>query len=208
MLDERQEQLYDRLAALAPSCGSCLEPLMRGFDDPMFRAQLQDFVAARAPAFLVLCEDGSHPLAWTAYHNEYKQVFDFKLQEILGSVGMTQQDLVDLCMVLRTEQRNGFLEDGGLNSFLEAVTACEEYDKFLTAMFAEVGRQAGEQVDVAVPMGLGPGCTFQVSYLGITYEVVVPENCCPGDTFRIAVARPPNVSESMFSLPDSFFGLD
>merc|ERR1719311_311155 len=61
-VDPRQD-LYERLLGLAPACGSCLEPLVRGFvEDPGFLADLQQFVASRAPSFRTVCEDGSYPL--------------------------------------------------------------------------------------------------------------------------------------------------
>ena len=33
---------------------------------------MRAYVAERAPEFRAVCVDGSHPLAWTAYHAEYK----------------------------------------------------------------------------------------------------------------------------------------
>lgn len=207
---EREEELYERLQGLAPACGSCLEPLVHGFvDDTNFRVEIQDFVAARAQAFLVLCEDGSHPLVWTQYHAEYKELFGRKLTQILGTLEMSGQDLVDVLALLQQDRRNGFLDDDGVGAFLEAVTASEEYENFLAVMFAEVGRQSGEEIDVMVPEGLGPGYPFSVSYLGIQYDLVVPEGFGAGDAFRVAVTRPANLSvASMFNLPDSFYGLD
>ena len=36
----------------------------------------------------------------------------------------------------------------------------------------------------------------------------VPEGQGPGAEFTVAVVRPPDLSGSIFSLPDSFYGLD
>mmetsp|Transcript_24398 Transcript_24398/g.67830 ORF Transcript_24398/g.67830 Transcript_24398/m.67830 type:complete len:210 (-) Transcript_24398:208-837(-) len=209
-MSDAHDALYERLQALAPTCGSCLEPLLRGFsEDSAFRAHLQEWVAARAPAFLAVCEDGSHPIAWTAYHNEYRELFGAKLRAILADLGITEQDLADFCAWLKSEGGSELLQDGGLHAFLEAVTASEEYENFLTVMFAEVGRQAGDQVDVTVPDGLGPGCPFAVTYLGTRYDVLVPEGCGPGSVVRITVTRPAaSIFGAMFNLPDSFYGLD
>jgi hypothetical protein len=209
-MEERQEEVYDRLSALAPACGSCFEPLARGFEESTFREELQQFIASQAPKFLVVCEDGSHPLEWTVVHAEYKDLFERQLAQILARLELTEQDLVDFCSWLKLENKsqNGFLDDDGLQNFLEAVTACEDYDDFLKTIFAEVGRQAGEEIDVAVPDGASPGDPFAVEYLGVRYDLCAPEVCEPGTVMRVAVVRPPSLSSSLFQLPDSFYGLD
>merc|ERR1712096_158876 len=97
-------------------------------------------------------------------------------------------DLTVLCAWLRREGET-FLADEGLNAFLEAVTACEEYSNFLEVMRAEVGRQAGEAIDVVVPDGLSPGDAFLITSEGTRYEIVVPAGCAPGSVFRAAVVR-------------------
>lgn len=199
-----------RLATLAPVCGSCLEPLVSGFlQDPAFRQELQDFIVARAPAFLELCEDGSYPMAWTSYHNEYRSIFERQMQKILQSLDMTESELSELCLWLRNEFGHGFQEDDGLNAFLQAVTASEVYENFLSVMFSEVSRQAGETVEVVVPPDLSPGDPFQVNYLGVRYDLHVPENLQAGDTFHVSVSLPPKLDlVSLFAVPDSFYGLD
>eukprot|EP00931_Biecheleriopsis_adriatica_P070504 TRINITY_DN44270_c0_g1_i1.p1 TRINITY_DN44270_c0_g1~~TRINITY_DN44270_c0_g1_i1.p1 ORF type:complete len:234 (-),score=49.09 TRINITY_DN44270_c0_g1_i1:25-702(-) len=204
------EALYERLAAAAPVCGSCLEPLLNGFvQDASFRQELQEFVAARAPQFSVVCEDGSHPLTWTTCHMEYKEIFERQMHKVLQTLGMTGEELTELCGWLQANHGHGFIYDDGLSAFLEAVTVSEDYHRFLEVVFSEVGRQAGEEIEVAVPDGLGPGQAFRISYLGTSYELVVPENCAQGDIFRAAVTRPANLDMvSLFNVPDSFYGLD
>eukprot|EP00747_Dinoflagellata_sp_TGD_P170772 gnl/TRDRNA2_/TRDRNA2_203184_c0_seq1.p1 gnl/TRDRNA2_/TRDRNA2_203184_c0~~gnl/TRDRNA2_/TRDRNA2_203184_c0_seq1.p1 ORF type:complete len:208 (-),score=38.05 gnl/TRDRNA2_/TRDRNA2_203184_c0_seq1:67-690(-) len=207
MSDEYNDSLYDRLLAESDSGGSVLEPLVRGFEERSFRNELQEFIAACAPAFSVVCEDGSHPLAWTTYHNEYKAIFERKLTQNTAQLGISEFELPGFCAWLEAH-RSGFLADGGVASFLEAMTACMDYEKFLSVMFAEVGRQAGEEIDVAVPEGFGPGQALSVTYLGTQYNLVVPDNCGPGSVFRIAVQRPADLSGCILSLPDQFYGLD
>eukprot|EP00930_Biecheleria_cincta_P092176 TRINITY_DN81996_c0_g1_i1.p1 TRINITY_DN81996_c0_g1~~TRINITY_DN81996_c0_g1_i1.p1 ORF type:complete len:226 (-),score=40.33 TRINITY_DN81996_c0_g1_i1:39-716(-) len=204
------ESVYERLANLAPVCGSCLEPLLNGFvTDQSFRTELQEFISSRAPNFLVVCEDGSHPLSWTSYHDEYKELFERQLHKTVTNLDITGQELTDLCAWLRAENGHGWIFDDGVNAFLEAITACEEYDRFLAVMFAEVGRQAGEEIDVTVPDGFHPGQLVSVHYLGRSYEFAVPEHCGPGDVFREAVVRPAGLDlGSFFNVPDSFYGLD
>ncbi|CAK9009608.1 ARL2_Bind_BART domain-containing protein [Durusdinium trenchii] len=203
------EATYERLATLAPVCGSCLEPLVSGFlQDATFRQELQDFIVGRASSFLVLCEDGSYPLVWKAYHNEYRSIFERQMQKILASLSITEAELTELCHWLQSDFGHGFQYDDGLHAFLEAVTASEAYENFLAVMFAEVSRQAGETVEITVPLGLSPGDAFQVTYLGIRYDLQVPENCSAG-TFQLSVIRPSKLDiVSLFNVPDSFYGLD
>eukprot|EP00928_Gymnodinium_smaydae_P035614 TRINITY_DN25031_c0_g1_i1.p1 TRINITY_DN25031_c0_g1~~TRINITY_DN25031_c0_g1_i1.p1 ORF type:complete len:213 (+),score=42.21 TRINITY_DN25031_c0_g1_i1:57-695(+) len=207
-LEERNEAVYARLLALSPCGGSILEPIAHGFEDAAFRAELHDWIAARAPAFQYVCEDGSHPLTWTQYHHEYRALFDRQLLQTLTKLDIAGDELNDFCAWLKTEGRSGFCEGDGLGPFLEAVTASEDYEHFLTAMFAETARQAGDTIAVQVPDGLAPGMPFSVAYLGIQYDLVVPDALGPGDTFHVTVTRPPNLSGSIFNLPDSFYGLD
>ncbi|CAE7521942.1 unnamed protein product [Symbiodinium pilosum] len=204
------EELYERLAFHAPVCGSCLEPLISGFlQDPSFRRDLQAFIVARAPEFLLVCEDGSHPHVWKTCHDEYRAIFERQMQKILHTLGMTDRELTELCQWLQKQNGHGFQYDDGLNAFLEAVTVCEIYDNFLAVMFAEVGRQAGDAIDVTVPETSGPGQQLRISYLGVVYDLVVPETCVSGETFSVSVTRPPNLDlVSLFNVPDSFYGLD
>lgn len=93
--------------------------------------------------------------------------------------------------------------------FLRAVTASEEYEHFVWVMFraaAEQWRQrhplppplselavaAGQaaplqDVEVAVPEGVGPGDALMIEFLGNAYHVVVPDGCFPGGVFRVTV---------------------
>ena len=71
----------------------------------------------------------------------------------------------------------------------------QDYGTFLTTVFEEVRRQqlstdADTYVDlnVEVPEGVAPGQLLVVEYLGVRYEVAVPEGHGPGMVFQTRVA--------------------
>mmetsp|Transcript_122318 Transcript_122318/g.346813 ORF Transcript_122318/g.346813 Transcript_122318/m.346813 type:complete len:207 (-) Transcript_122318:237-857(-) len=192
----------DRLRALAGG-GTSLDPVMRGFQSAGFQAQTQEFVAQRAPAFTVACPDGSHPLAWTQYHAEYRAMFEAQLDATLPGLGLTKDQFHEHCAWLHEGVVALDDDSDGLYAFIDSATAAEDYGRFLQAMFAEVRRQqcqaapaqAGaapqtQEIEVAVPDGVGPGQMLAVDYLGTRYEVAVPEGCMPGTVFRVAVTAP------------------
>eukprot|EP00440_Ansanella_granifera_P019665 gb/GFBE01021362.1/.p1 GENE.gb/GFBE01021362.1/~~gb/GFBE01021362.1/.p1 ORF type:complete len:201 (+),score=50.28 gb/GFBE01021362.1/:1-603(+) len=199
MGDDAQELLFDRLTALAPG-GSTLEPFLRGFQDSNFQAVVQQFVAERAAAFTVTCQDGSHPLAWTQYHNEYREMYERQLNDILQGLTIGPEEFAEFCEWLRVHAEIFEDDSEGLYPFIEAVTASEEYTAFLNVMFTEVRRQQlveqpadtpqTEEIDIAVPEGMGPGDVIAVEYLGARYELAVPEGYGPGMVFRTAITLP------------------
>merc|ERR1712048_804601 len=94
-----------------------------------------------------------------------------------------------------------FEEDSeGLYPFIDAITASEDYDSFLKVMLTEVQRQQQQlpleeasapqtsEIEVAVPDGVNPGQVMAVDYLGVRYELIVPEGCGPGMMFRAAIS--------------------
>jgi len=50
--------------------------------------------------------------------------------------------------------------------------------------------KAIQELDVAVPDGVEAGQTFAVDYLGVRYELLVPEGCGPGSVFRASITLP------------------
>ena len=70
----------------------------------------------------------------------------------------------------------------------------EDYGTFLAAVFEEVRRQQHEEteayVDVAVevPEGTAAGQLLLVEYLGVQYEIAVPEGRGPGMVFHTRIA--------------------
>lgn len=110
---------------------------------------------------------------------------------MLGQVGMTAEEFAEFCEWLKANAEIFDDDTDGLYPFLEAVTASEDYENFLRAMFQEVQRQQGvapQEIDVAVPDGMGAGEVLAVDYLGQRYETVIPDGCGPGMTFRFAIA--------------------
>lgn len=187
---------------------SSLQPFLQGFHESGFQAQLQHFVSQRAPHFAEVSPDGSHPLVWTQLHREYRGLFDAQLEAILVRLGIDPEEFQEFCGWLREFQCNlgdDFeLEDGifrakDVEPFLDALTASERYDVFLSAMLAELKRQQEgpplsaatvQELEVTVPEGVVPGQAIAVEYQGAAYNIVVPEGLSAGMAFRAAVTVP------------------
>ncbi|CAE7665964.1 unnamed protein product, partial [Symbiodinium pilosum] len=146
--------------------GSSLEPILRGFHDAGFQAVIQQFAAERALHFQATCPDGSQPLIWTQYFNEYRELFEEHLRQILHSLGMTEDTFHELCGYLQEIEENLGDDSENLYGYIKAITSSEDYDAFLQLMFAEVQRQqqqagagpgTSQEIDVVVPEGMGPG---------------------------------------------------
>mmetsp|Transcript_103307 Transcript_103307/g.316166 ORF Transcript_103307/g.316166 Transcript_103307/m.316166 type:complete len:211 (-) Transcript_103307:146-778(-) len=191
--------------AIMANGGTSLEPILRGLQSFDFQAQVQEFVVANASAFEAVCPDGSQPLVWTQYHNEYRRLFDQQLDVILKHVQMDHETFHEFCGWLQECQENldedyelpdtNGLRAGEFYAFLEVLTSSENYDRFLQVMFAEVARQQSQQsveIDVPVPEGLSAGDAMAVEYMGTRYEFIVPEGCGAGGlpAFRATVAVP------------------
>merc|ERR1712048_286951 len=82
---------------------------------------------------------------------------------------------------------SGGLKAKDFGLFIEALTSSQDYDTFLRVMFAEVQRQQmmqappqepdapqTQEIEVAVPDGMGPGQVMAVDYLGCRYELMIP----------------------------------
>lgn len=184
--------------------GTDVEPILRGFLDCDFQSEVARFVAERAPAFAVCCEDGSHPLEWTNYHSEYREMFERRLSEILQASGQNPHEVRNFVAFLHHHARQievSFIYDGlqpgDLDMFMQWLTSSEDYDAFLSVMLTAAREQPAalelshgqpQEVEVVVPEGVGPGQTFTVEYLGVSYEVAVPEGFGPGMAVRVAVS--------------------
>eukprot|EP00441_Pelagodinium_beii_P004794 CAMPEP_0197703752 /NCGR_PEP_ID=MMETSP1338-20131121/125595_1 /TAXON_ID=43686 ORGANISM="Pelagodinium beii, Strain RCC1491" /NCGR_SAMPLE_ID=MMETSP1338 /ASSEMBLY_ACC=CAM_ASM_000754 /LENGTH=861 /DNA_ID=CAMNT_0043287651 /DNA_START=88 /DNA_END=2671 /DNA_ORIENTATION=+ len=138
----------------------------------------------------VCCPDGSHPLAWTSFHNEYREMFEAQMEAVLHSFGIAIAEFSDFCAWLKAHAEIFEEDSEGFYPFLEAVTSAEDYEAFLKVMFAEVQRQQSSQevgqtqeLAVTVPEGMAPGDSVAVEYLGMRYELQVPEGYGPGMTF-------------------------
>ncbi|CAK9081144.1 ARL2_Bind_BART domain-containing protein [Durusdinium trenchii] len=158
--------------------GSSLEPVLQ-------------FAAERASAFQSACPDGSQPLIWTQYHNEYREMFECHLQNVLQSLNMTEDSFHELCGYIQDliEIVENLGDDSeNLYGYIKAITSSEDYDAFLQLMFTEVQRQhlvpmegQVQEIDVVVPEGMGPGqlspqisLLLPVDYLGRRYELYIP----------------------------------
>ena len=47
------------------------------------------------------CADGSHPLVWTQYHDEYKGLFETHLNKVLHSLDIDVVEFTSFCEWLR-----------------------------------------------------------------------------------------------------------
>lgn len=186
--------------------GTEVEYILRGFHDTAFQAVVAQFVAERAAAFAVVCPDGSHPLAWTAYHREYRDLFEGQLDAVLQANGVSHEEAQGFMTFLHTHgssvetvaQEQHGLQQGDIDMLLRYLISSEDYAVFLGVMFAELRRQQAlqlqamqtQELSVTVPEGLGPGQALAVDYLGVRYELVVPEGYEPGMVFQAAVTLP------------------
>mmetsp|Transcript_160695 Transcript_160695/g.283338 ORF Transcript_160695/g.283338 Transcript_160695/m.283338 type:complete len:224 (+) Transcript_160695:58-729(+) len=213
----------NRVEALrkASEGGTSLDPLLRGFHDGSFQADLQNFVAARASAFQVTCADGSHPLVWTQYHREFRDMFERQLENVLASLNIPANELPEFLKFMQELVNGpspvggdtGLPGSGGVNKvyfdqFIDAMTSAENYDVFLNVMFNEVRRQQAaaaaaaapeatattQEIEVGVPEGMGPGQMIAVEYLGARYELPIPDGYGPGMTFRVPITLPSAVA--------------
>lgn len=207
--------------------GTQLEPFLRGFQERGFQTAVGNFVRQQAFSFAVACPDGSHPLNWTCFHNDYRNLFEQQLDKILLEQEVEHEEFH--CWISQFQVASELFDDdfvlpgsGGVLAkdfcaFMNALTASENYDFFLKIMFDEVRRQQLDEVapvatealpvllpnhtkeiDVVVPDGLGPGQAFSVEYLGIEQQLVVPDGHGPGSTFK-ALASVPEQRRSRFA---------
>mmetsp|Transcript_38687 Transcript_38687/g.98796 ORF Transcript_38687/g.98796 Transcript_38687/m.98796 type:complete len:227 (-) Transcript_38687:32-712(-) len=210
-------------AVAVPECiaGKPLEPFLVGFLEGPFRRDVQSFIAQHAPEFCVACVDGSYPLAWTERHGEYRQLFERQLRAVVQEEGFSSEDFREYCEELRETAALLGSHDllpacGGVRvadfwEFLRALTASEDFGRFLAIMFeasaAALPRAGGDidasapeqpqqqqqqqrEIEVAVPDGACPGQAMLVEFLGNQFELVVPDGCIPGTSFRAMVAVP------------------
>eukprot|EP00931_Biecheleriopsis_adriatica_P008643 TRINITY_DN109794_c0_g1_i1.p1 TRINITY_DN109794_c0_g1~~TRINITY_DN109794_c0_g1_i1.p1 ORF type:complete len:158 (+),score=50.90 TRINITY_DN109794_c0_g1_i1:93-566(+) len=141
----------ERLKALTGG-GSSLEPVMRGFHETGFQQAVQQFAAERAAAFQATCPDGSHPLEWTQYHKEYREMYEEQLRRILMSLNMTEDTFHELCGYLQEIEENLGDDSENLYGYIKAITSSEDYGAFVQMMLGEVQKQ-----QAAIAGGAGGG---------------------------------------------------
>jgi len=190
------ERIWERLSSDSPSRTS-LEPVLLGFQEAPFQASVQFFVTSHAPQFAVACQDGSYPLVWTQYHEEYRALFENQFERILYGLELTKAEAISFLAWLKSEADFFGDDNEGLYRFLEIATAQEDFQVFLNVMFAEVQRQWLQQepvasqiheIEVSVPDGISPGHVIAVDYCGRRFELLVPDGCFPGMVFRASLS--------------------
>jgi len=181
--------------ALDSVLGTALEPFLRGFQQTPFQADVDAFVAQNAPAFALPCPDGSHPLHWTRLFNEYRALFDLRLEGILANMDVTKDEFTG--WVAQFQDASAALEDdfelpgsggvlvGQFAEFLDALTASESYEAFLRVMYDEVCRlqhdQHGEQLRQEASSSVPQAAAAKTKEI----EVAVPEGYSPGQALTV-----------------------
>eukprot|EP00747_Dinoflagellata_sp_TGD_P210593 gnl/TRDRNA2_/TRDRNA2_83853_c0_seq1.p1 gnl/TRDRNA2_/TRDRNA2_83853_c0~~gnl/TRDRNA2_/TRDRNA2_83853_c0_seq1.p1 ORF type:complete len:282 (+),score=52.18 gnl/TRDRNA2_/TRDRNA2_83853_c0_seq1:66-848(+) len=247
-MDSHQQQarpdIVPQEEGLPGVVGTKLEFFIRGFQESSFQEDVDEFVKAHAASFTVAHPDGSYPLEWTELHKQYKVLFDHQLDAMVWISDIQKGEFIEYCRRLH-EVAAGCPDDAELPdvfpddpecpncrdirasefcSFLSALTASEDFDRFLRVMFDAVITQrstaschdyippeqpavyptsmeppaeldtvplpASHEIEVCVPEGVVVGQMLAVEFLGVRYELMVPEGCVPGSTFRATVALP------------------
>jgi len=212
--DMKNLAIMERLSKLGGDGESSIAPFLHSLQESGFQTELQQFVAERAPAFKAACVDGSYPLEWTQYHNQYRGVherhFDFMLQRL----DLSKQDIQGyFAWVVRLHDR--FQDDSEeFYRLLDILTSSEDFDEFLKVMFAEVRRQEESQqspqegvwrrleihevdeIEILVPNGVVAGQVLPVMFLGLPYKVIVPDSCGPGTTFTTEITLHSNSDQA------------
>lgn len=214
MADCATPEKVPQCRGLSSVLGTELEPFLRGFQECGFRFDVERFVTEHASAFVVACPDGSHPLAWTDLHRQYKELFDCQLDTILEyhtNRSIEREEFLAFCtqLVGSAEKLPDDAElpsTGGarvkdFHEFIQALTASEDYMRFVHVMFEEVARlglsgpsldvaveqSSAQEIEVTVPEGYGPGELLAVDFLGCRYNLSIPVDCGPGSVFRAAL---------------------
>lgn len=176
--------------------GTKLEPFLRGFQECSFQFDVEDFVESHAFQFAIPCPDGSHPLIWTHFHQEYCALFDQQLNAILEDLDIERDELLEWMVALRgcadgmeddaELPGSGGVRCGDFNDFLKALTSSEDYERFVWVMFKAVSdlrikemqdQLADASIDPATSNGLAaPSASPPTQDI----DVCVPEGIEPG----------------------------
>eukprot|EP00930_Biecheleria_cincta_P103618 TRINITY_DN95633_c0_g1_i1.p1 TRINITY_DN95633_c0_g1~~TRINITY_DN95633_c0_g1_i1.p1 ORF type:complete len:198 (+),score=41.47 TRINITY_DN95633_c0_g1_i1:29-622(+) len=168
--------------------------------DPKFSEEVETFVNLHIDDFAVATVDGSCPISWTMLHRKYKKLYEDQLQRALDECGADVTEFMDYMSACGEH----YGDDPNFKALLAALTASQEFEAFQQVMFAAVRDNwapdegaappppdaQNHAVDVTVPEGYGPGTTMAVAYLGLTHQVVVPEDVTPGMAMRAELVVP------------------
>ncbi|CAJ1336861.1 unnamed protein product [Effrenium voratum] len=144
----------------------------------------------------------SYPLVWTELHNQYKELFDQQFEAILWFQDSSPEQFHESCRSLLAACEN-LPEDAELDvsdcrgagvtvaafrSFLSALTASEDFERFLQVMFAACcgtlrptlalpkDQPSARVVELAVPPGAKQP-RGRSGFGGEALELRVPQGC-------------------------------
>eukprot|EP00928_Gymnodinium_smaydae_P037018 TRINITY_DN25767_c0_g1_i1.p1 TRINITY_DN25767_c0_g1~~TRINITY_DN25767_c0_g1_i1.p1 ORF type:complete len:197 (-),score=27.00 TRINITY_DN25767_c0_g1_i1:327-917(-) len=187
---------FAKLSARATPGMSWTDAFLSGFSTSEFQKEINTFISNRAGEFCSVNVDGSDQLSWQEYHTDYRCIFENQTELILKDLEISADDFASFCQWLKTHSDERQEDTWGIYAFLEVVNASEDYQAFLTVMFAEAQKQQGQaqgqqiELDVPLPENAVAGQAIAIEYLGNRYEVIVPEGVSSGTSgtsFRAAV---------------------
>mmetsp|Transcript_24051 Transcript_24051/g.45384 ORF Transcript_24051/g.45384 Transcript_24051/m.45384 type:complete len:229 (-) Transcript_24051:83-769(-) len=223
-LTHSNPELVPQELGLAAVAGTKLQRFLRGFQEGIFQEEVDKFVRHNASHFASVCLDGSYPLEWTNLHNEYKELFDQQLEAIFWFNDSDKDQFLQTCEWLSDACR-GMPEEacipdlfprdpdlrgscgltvGSFRAFMSALTASEDFHRFLQVMFSAAAgtlrptlrlpagaEDVHEEIAVPVPEGAGPGSNVAVTFLGQHFALDVPAGYTSGMSFPASLPLPP-----------------
>jgi len=205
--------------------GCYLERFLRGFQEGCFQDEVDEFIKRSAPQFAVPHLDGSFPLEWTELHNDYKRLFDQQLEAILWFQDSDKDRFLEYCNRLYlqscalpndaelpeivNDHRLSTKPSGGrritvadFRSFMAAITASEDFERFLAVMFAATtgslrptlrlsdsqDQSTSMRVSLEIPVGIEPGQMLEVTCLGVRQEIQVPAGYSQGAALPLSMS--------------------
>jgi len=150
-------------------------------------------VEGHAASFLVVCTDGSYPLAWTDLHREYRELFDRQLTSVVQEEGFSREDFREYCEDLR-QAAAGLDAEAPLPGasgvrvaefwdFVRSLTASEDFDRFLSIMFGAAALLHNHTLHAGgvdeYPVGA------QQSPQEVEVEVTVPAGVASGEPMAV-----------------------
>ena len=137
-----------------------LAPFVQGFCEEPFVREVRNFFRRHAAEFGgPSWTPQGYPLRWTELHQEYVQLFERQLKSVVQEEGFSLEDfrihLSELCEVAKDKSPDDFLPgceasfvppSPGIRvcdfwSFLDALTASVDFQRFLQVMEQEASKQ-------------------------------------------------------------------
>lgn len=172
--------------------------VLESFQDPKFVDRVESLININIPLFAQTTLDGSQPHEWANQFRKYKKLYEDQLQLALATSGVEVPAFIEYVQQC-SDAYSGQPGYEHFDAMLSSLTASEDYDVFLSLMFAAVrdnwvAEEEGPElppnvqvhpVNIVVPEGSLAGSTLQIAYLGQTHNIVVPEGAAPGHTIRV-----------------------